>query len=245
MMGILNRRQVVASAGLAAAAALGIKPTPARPQGPGASEDLRIDHPGPGEAVANHFVPFGTSAGVRKLQATLVKLDGGASPTTPRVRIVRSFLCNRFFWYLPLIGTDAIPAGTYRLTVQANDGSGLATAVRSFTVSTSRNLARPVAGRDKGSPKGTGFNIRINYPRRDATVPPHFVAYGIDDNTGIPGVSYTLIAAAGASQADFVTITPQGDWYIPFAGVQSPASEFLQVYDTKDSQGAAVTFWVS
>jgi hypothetical protein len=230
-MAILNRRQAVVTAGVAAAAAIGLKPAGAAHAAGAARGDVRIDHPGPGEEVANRFVAFGTTDNINQLTARF-KQPGKPAVKLP-VPVVVNPTSRRLFWYLPVQGAD-IPAGPYRLEVRGpNSSTAAAAAAVDFTV----------------LPPATTTGITINYPclppaaaGQLCATPPDFVAYGTDLNSGFTAVSYLLTIPFQPPRTDFAHLhTP--DWYVVVYGVPAPTLDSLQVTDDVDPTGATSYFW--
>jgi hypothetical protein len=229
-MGTLSRRQALAGAGVAAAAALGVAPARAGAPAGAAVPDIRIDHPGPNEEVANHFVAFGSTNGLVQLKARLA--SGGNLISRPRVRVVLNPTSKRLFWFIPVGG--AMLPGRYKLDVRDPVGTSPVAASVEFTV-----RAAPAAA----------AGIAINYPAppddgKLATVGPDFVAYGTDGNMGFTQVTYILRAPNGLVLTDMARLDGS-DWYAPILGVPAPTYDDLQVFDDVAPAGDAQPFWVS
>jgi hypothetical protein len=218
-MGQMTRRQALATAGVAAITALGVRPAKARQAAN--TPAIYIDHPQ--KTAAPHFVAFGTVIGgkprVNHLRATVYQGIKEVCSSRCHVVPIPNDIDERFFWYVAC-KTDK-PTGDYSLEVRDTDGVA-ATQTQSFTV-------------------GVGGEIGFTYPTDGSTnVPLNLAAYGTDTD-GDTEASYLLWVTGFTGRGGTMDVV-QEDWSAQFLNLHPSTTYNMRVYDTTNPTGKKISF---
>jgi hypothetical protein len=215
----MTRRQAVVTAGVTAAAALGISVPRVNAADPKIEAPM---HPAPGSKVRAPFVAFGKCTDVKHLHARLKK---DKMEHHLRCCVVPIPDTKEFFWYVRFDG-------------RYEPGDGYSINVRDvYGVAKEQEI--------KLSIKEPTYGIDIQYPPDDPAgtnpVPCNLTAYG-PDTDNVSEASYLLWKDGSTGHGSTMDVV-QGTWQITFLNLQPKTEYHLKVYDIDDPTGKTHAFW--